>query len=70
MPKDSRHFARRKGFVQHNEREGIFDTEWVADADMTSDYLGKWVPQAKYEKSRNHHMNISAQVPITASKNG
>ena len=64
MPKGSRHYLRRINFVQGNERQDIFETEWVSDKNMDSDYLGKWVKVEKFKASRAHHLNLRAQVAV------
>ena len=61
--KRSLHFQRRTAFVQGNHDGGIFDTKHVTDAENFTDFLGKWVPTAKYKASVEFAMNAAALVP-------
>ena len=62
--KGSRHYLRRVAFTQENERAGLFKTSHVSTDHMPSDFLGKWVANDKYNKSRKHVLNLGAQVPM------
>ena len=64
FPKGSRHYARRIAYIQGNERDQIFVTSHVTTDHMPSDFLGKWVTVDKFQASRAHAMNLTAQIAM------
>ena len=50
-PSRSRHFLRRYGALKQRIAEGEVTLRFIPDEQMPADFLTKWIPQAKLDKS-------------------
>ena len=63
----ARHALRRFHVLRQRIAEGVMDIEWVADPRNPSDYLTKWVPGSKLQRSVNYAQGRASRARTSSS---